>query len=237
MRPILLARCDPSETFGVAPAALEGAGAQVRRWQALDGEPRPGLDEVGGVVIFGSSYNVEHADEQPFIDELRRITLDAIDRGIPYLGVCFGSQVLAWSLGAAVDKAAVREFGFVPIDPTSEAADDRLFGHLRGGDMAFQWHEDTFELPAGAELLVRGREVEHQAFRVGEGAWATQFHFEVDAAELEHWLLTYGPDEALRAGWGAGRDEVREQARAHLAAHEERGREIFRRFAEVAEEP
>lgn len=237
MRPILLARCDPDETFGVAPDAFDAAGAPVRIWQALDGEPRPELDDVGGVVIFGSTYNVEHADEQPFIEELRRITLESLDRRIPYLGVCFGSQVLAWTLGAAVDKAAVREFGFVPVDPSPAAADDRLFGHLRGGDMAFQWHEDTFELPVGAELLVRGGAVEHQAFRVGDRAWATQFHFEVDAAELERWLVAYGPDEELRSAWGAGREEIREQANAHLAAHEQRGREIFVRFAEVVDEP
>ena len=236
MRPIVLARCDPDETFGVAIQAFDDAGAPVRIWQALDGEPRPELDEAAGVVVFGSTYNVEHADEQPFIEELRTITIDAVERGVPYLGVCFGSQILAWSLGGAVGKAAVREFGFVPVRPTPSAQDDRLFGHLEDGDAAFQWHMDTFELPPGAELLVRGDEVEHQAFRVGDRAWAAQFHFEVNGDELEHWLESYGPEARLVAEWGRSWAEVREQARTHLAAHEARGREIFRRFAQVAQE-
>ena len=234
MRPILLARCDPDETFGVALDAFEEAGAPVEIWQALDGAPPPELDDAAGVVVFGSTYNVEHADDQPFIGELRKLTLDAIGRRVPYLGVCFGAQVLAWSLGGDVGKAAAREFGFVPVHPTPAASDDDLFGHLADGDMAFQWHMDTFELPPGAELLVRGDEIEHQAFRIGDRAWAAQFHFEVDGAELEHWLQAYGPEAQLLADWGRSWADVREQTRAHLAAHEARGREIFRRFAEVA---
>ena len=60
---------------------------------------------VAGVVVFGSSFNVEHADEQPFIKEVRELTREAVDTGVPYLGVCFGAQMLAWSLDAEITKA------------------------------------------------------------------------------------------------------------------------------------
>ena len=108
------------------------------------------------MVLFGSSYNVEHVDEQPFIKDARELTLEAIEREVPYLGVCFGAQMLAWSLDAPVMKAPVREVGFQPIRPTAAAAGDPLLSHLAGGDMEFQWHMDTFELPPDAPLLVSG---------------------------------------------------------------------------------
>jgi GMP synthase (glutamine-hydrolysing) len=96
VKPVLLVRNDPFETFGIAPSAFAEAGVPVRVLEAIDPDaPRPSLDEVSGVVVFGSSSNVEHADEQPFIKELRELTLEALERDLPYLGVCFGAQVLA----------------------------------------------------------------------------------------------------------------------------------------------
>ena len=116
-RPLLFVRCDAGETFGVARSAVEDAGGRVQVWDALGGRaPGPRSDAISGVVVFGSSFNVEHADEQPFIKEVRELTREAVERGVPYLGVCFGAQLLAWSLDGDVVKAPVREGG-VRADP------------------------------------------------------------------------------------------------------------------------
>jgi GMP synthase (glutamine-hydrolysing) len=85
--------------------------------------------------------------------------------------------VLAWSLGAEVAKGPVREVGFEPLRPEPPAANDPLLSHYADGDMVFQWHMDTFELPRDAVLLARGDRVRNQAFRVGDRTWGTQFHF------------------------------------------------------------
>lgn len=235
MDQILFARCDPVETFGVALPAVEAAGVPVTVWEALHGEPRPSLDGIAGVVLFGSSYNVEHAGEQPFIKDARELTLEAIDRGVPYLGVCFGAQMLAWSLDAAVMKAPVREVGFEPIHPTAAAADDALVSHLADGDMEFQWHMDTFALPAGAILLAAGDRVENQAYRIGDRTWGLQFHLEIVRDEMEMWLDTFEEqDGPLETSWGKSAAAIRGEADRLLEAHELRGREVFTRFARVA---
>lgn len=232
---MLFARCDPVETFGVALPAVEAAGVPVTVWEALDGEPRPSLDGIAGVVLFGSSYNVEHADEQPFIKDARELTLESIDRGVPYLGVCFGAQMLAWSLDAAVMKAPVREVGFEPIRPTAAAADDALVSHLADGDMEFQWHMDTFELPAGATLLAAGDRVANQAYRVGDRTWGLQFHLELVRDEMELWLDTFEKaDGPLESSWGKSAATIRDEADRYLEAHERRGAEVFTRFARLA---
>jgi hypothetical protein len=42
----------------------------------------------------------------------------------------------------------------------------------------FQWHGETFELPAGAIHLARSAACAHQAFQVGPRALGLQFHLE-----------------------------------------------------------
>ncbi len=237
MRPILLVRNDPVETFGVAPRALEEAGAPASVWDAVDPDaPRPAVDAVSGIVVFGSTSNVEHADERPFIKEVADVAREAVDRGVPVLGVCFGAQLLAWALDADVRKAPVREIGFEPLHPTEAAAEDRLLSHYSDGDMVFQWHMDTFDLPPGAELLGTGDGVLHQAYRVGDAAWALQFHLEIDGAEVEMWLDEFSRYGDLERDWGKSTDRVRDEAHRYLRAHEVKGAEVFRRFAEVARE-
>jgi len=236
MDPILLVRCDDAETFGIAPSALENAGAPTAIWDALDGEPRPSLDHISGVVLFGSSYNVEHADEQPFIKDARELTLDAIERRLPYLGICFGAQMLAWSLDAPVMKAADREVGFEVVRPTDAAASDPLLGHYAGGDRVFQWHMDTFELPRGATLMARGDRVVNQAFRIGDRTWGVQWHLEIDRPEMEHWLDAFErADGPLETSWGKPASNVRAEADRFLVDHETRGRAVFTRFAAVTD--
>jgi len=232
MKPLLFAKADAAETFGIGHTAVTDAGAQVRVWDAIHDEPAPSLDDVSGVVIFGSSYNIEHVDEQPFIDQLRAITLDALDRGTPYLGICFGAQMIARSLGAEIRKAPVREIGYVPLRPLHAAADDQLLSHYADGDQVFQWHMDTFDLPAEAEQLAAGDQVAAQAFRIGDRTWATQFHLEIDRAEIDLWIDDIGP--ALETEWHTTSARMRTAATAHQARHEHQGTEVFRRFVKVA---
>ena len=234
MKPLLFVKADAAETFGIGPAAVADAGGETRTWDAIGGEPLPSLDDVGGVVLFGSSYNVEHADEQPFIHALGALTLEAVDRHVPFLGICFGAQVLAWTLGSRIHKAPEREIGYVPIRPLPAAASDPLLAHYSQGEPVFQWHMDTFDLPPGAELLVTGDGVANQAYRVGATTWATQFHFEIDLPEMELWIDDVGA--ALEAGWGTSPEQLRAEAAEHHERHEELGSEVFRRFVDVVRE-
>jgi GMP synthase (glutamine-hydrolysing) len=234
MGSILFARADAFETFGIGAQAVTDAGGTILIWEAVKDEPAPPLDAIDGVVVFGSSFNVEHADDQPFIHALRNVTLETLDRGIPFLGICFGAQVLAWSLGAPIEKAPVREVGYVPLRPLAEAAADPVLGHYEDGTMVFEWHMDTFVLPEGATLLATGDDVPNQAYRLGDRTWATQFHFEIDRAEIELW--TDEVADTVEAEWGKTPTALLAEADRFQAAHERAGAEVFRRFVKVAQE-
>jgi len=233
VKPLLLVRNDGFETYGVAVPSLRSAGAELLLVDAFEGQPLPELSEVAGVVMLGGTVNADQVDRYPFLLEDRTLTREAVEAGVPYLGVCLGAQILARALDRPVMKAARREVGFQPIHPTESASDDALLSGFTDGDRVFQWHEDTFDLPEGATLLATDDDVPHQAFRVGDLAWGIQFHFEVDGAELEAWLDEADSLMDLEATWGKSSEDIRLEAKEHMAAHEERGREVFRRFVEV----
>ncbi|MEP6476833.1 MAG: type 1 glutamine amidotransferase [Actinomycetota bacterium] len=237
MEPVLFVRNDTFETFGLARSAFEPTGVRVEVFDAIDpAAPRPSLADVSGVVMFGSSHNVDETDAHPFLKEIRDLTREAVERGLPYLGICLGAQVLARALDRPAPLAPRREVGFEPVRPTEAAGGDRLLSHYADGDPVFQWHQDTFELPDGAELLATGDAVPLQAYRVNDVTWGVQWHFEIDRAEVDLWLDAFSAEGDLEATWGKSSAEVRREADQHMAAHEARGAETFRRFAEVVRE-
>jgi GMP synthase (glutamine-hydrolysing) len=48
-------------------------------------------------------------------------------------------------------------------------------------------HSDTFDLPEGATLLMSGKAVKNQAYRLGDLIYAFQCHFEVTPEIVDTW--------------------------------------------------
>ena len=231
MKPILLVRNDPHESFGVAAPSLVRAGADVVSANLPAGASLPPLESVAGVVTFGGVVNVDMVDDHPYLAEVRAYTRDALDRRVPYLGICLGSQILARAVDTEVFPGPVKEVGFEVVHPTPDAKEDPLLSFLGDDEMVMQWHEDTHELPDGATPLLVGDRVPTQGYRLGERAWGIQAHVEVDAAELEWWLDIADSVMDVEAVWGKSPGVIRAEADRYVAVQEERGREIFRRFA------
>lgn len=234
MRPVLLVRNDRYESFGVAPGALAWAGVDVLTANATN--PRvelPALADVSGVVTFGGTVNVDQVHEHPHLARVREFTREAVERDVPYLGICLGSQILARAFGREVVRGPVREVGFEPVRTTPEAKEDPLLSFLDPEEVVLQWHEDTHDLPDGATLLLTGERIPVQGYRIGDSAWGIQFHLEVDAVELGWWLDVADTRVDLKTEWGKSAEEIRDESRRHIARQEERGRRIFGRFAEI----
>jgi GMP synthase (glutamine-hydrolysing) len=235
VKPVLLVRNDRYESFGVAPSALAAADVDILTFDATSsGTELPPLEDVSGVVTFGGTVNVDQVHTYPYLARVRSFTAAAVERGTPYLGICLGSQILARASGMDVVKGHVREVGFEPVRLTPAATDDPLLSFLGADEVVFQWHEDTHHLPPGATLLVTSDAIAVQAYRIGDVAWGIQFHLEVDAWELEWWLGVADAEVDIEGVWGKSAEAIRAEAAQHMGRQEERGREIFRRFAEVA---
>ncbi len=236
MNPVLCVRNDRDDTLGITVAALAEHGVPVMRLNAFEAEPRwPGLDEISGLMVFGGELNADEIERYPHLLTQRDLMRHAVDAGLPVLGICLGGQMLARALDARVYRAPLRELGFKPVRITEAGEVDPLLGAFHSGDRVFQWHEDTFDLPDGAELLAAGDDVPVQAFRMGRNVWGVQFHFEVDAGGVDAWLRVAEP--GLERVWKRSAEEVREELRLYLDAQQERSRQLFSAFARILERP
>lgn len=80
--------------------------------------------------------------------------------------------------------------------------------------------------------LARG-ELCLQAARIGEVAWAIQFHPEVSAADALHWTADYESDpDAVRTGLDPS--ALAFEIEAKIGAFNELGRDLCRRWLDVA---
>ncbi len=151
-------------------------------------DAEPSLDGYDGLIVLGGPMNVDEVGDYPNLETEVHLIRQAIDKEMPTLGVCLGSQLLAKALGAKVTKNPEKEIGWYDVSPTSEGEGDPLLSNFTKTEKIFQWHGDTFDLPKGAELLASSPLCKHQAFKYGDRVYGFQFHLEVDKPMIERWL-------------------------------------------------
>lgn len=175
-----------------APLAEEGLFLDI--WDAEHNKTNiPKLDELDqydGIISLGAQAGVLEETEYDWMPHERKIVEWALAHETPLLGLCFGSQLIASAAGGEVYKAEIGEFGWTEVDMVPEAADDPVLGALGEKPLAFHYHYDTFTLPETATLLGTTNGIK-EAYRIGNSAWATQFHPEVGLAQMLAWFSTY----------------------------------------------
>jgi GMP synthase (glutamine-hydrolysing) len=193
MKPVLIVRHVPHEGPGTIGDALDRSNVSYKMFDAFhDRRPTFDAEQYSGLVVMGGPMNVDETDAFPFLaDEVKWIQA-AVERKMPVLGVCLGSQLLAKALGARVYKNRIKEIGWYDLELLPAAADDPLFRGVATPMTVFHWHGDTFDLPAGAVQLARSPQCENQAFRYGSNAFGLQFHMEVTEDIVNEWLCETG---------------------------------------------
>jgi len=185
----------------------------------------PAYEGLAGILITGSHAMV--TERLPWSERLAGWLPEAVERGIPTLGVCYGHQLLAYALGGEVgDTPGGPEYGTVEIALTEAGQADPLVGGLgKSLRVPMGHYQSVLRLPPGAVLLGRGERDRHAVFVVQGCAWGVQFHPEMDAEAVRAYIRH---NWASLAASGQDPDGL-------LAGCEETpvGGEILRRFGQL----
>ncbi len=145
------------------------------------------IDKADLLIVMGSPTSVATGHLLAPAEEEISLVREWVATGRPYLGLCFGAQVLAKALGGEVRRLDHTFRGYV--DCTSKLASEDSFD----GPWVV-WHDDAITAPPGAEVFARLPHAD-LAFRSGN-AWGLQPHIEVTPASLQRMAIALGAPEA-----------------------------------------
>ncbi len=135
------------------------------------------------VVILGAPESAN--DDLPYLKEEQQLIKNSVEKNIPVLGICLGSQLIAKTFGGNVYSGPKKEIGFYTDLKVSN--NSGLFSGFKNPFTVFHWHGDTFDLPEGAIGLASSEHYPNQAFRY-KSAVGLQFHLEVNKEMVNLWL-------------------------------------------------
>ncbi len=123
-------------------------------------------------IIFTGGPNSVYDEKSPHYDKA------IFELGIPILGICYGSQLMAYSLGGHVTSAPVSEFGKIEIT----TSDSLLFDGVDKNTVVWMSHTDYIDrIPEGFEITAHSKDCPCAAYENKEKKlYAVQYHPEVN---------------------------------------------------------
>ncbi|MGB8219254.1 MAG: type 1 glutamine amidotransferase [Methanoregula sp.] len=140
-------------------------------------------------MFMGGPMSVNDEKELPYLKEEKALIRDVVRQGRPVLGICLGAQLIASAFGARV-YPYIQETGWHRL--MREPKVDGIFSTFPVQFHVFQLHGETFDLPAGAQLLCTGAAVKNQAFSY-KTALGLQFHLELTDTIIREWTKDIDP--------------------------------------------
>lgn len=217
MKPILILRHSDSVPPGYLGEVLADEGIAHEVVALDEGHGLPGVDGWAAVVSLGGVMGAYDEDKYPVLVEEKQFLREAVEQGVPVLGICLGCQMLADALGGAAYKAPHLEVAYAPIPLSAAGEQDPVVRELDGSTLT--WHQDTWDPPPGATLLA---ESDHypQAFRYGS-AVGIQPHPEASATIVRQWAESaHGADHLATLGIDRTEFLARIEADADAAAQQ-----------------
>jgi GMP synthase (glutamine-hydrolysing) len=190
LAPVRARRGDFGQMFRDGLLAGAGDEIDVEVVDCREREEDDALPDIGafdGVAMTGSPAMV--GEDAAWMRWSVRAILRALELEVPFLGVCFGHQLLGVALGADVGpNAHGREMGTVDVQLTPDE-DDPLLSSMPRRFRAQVTHVDVIRAP-GARLRVHGTSSHdpHHVVRAARLCWGVQFHPELDEASLKTYI-------------------------------------------------
>jgi GMP synthase (glutamine-hydrolysing) len=219
---------------GVFAEAIASRGQILETWLPVE-EPEPPADPLGydGVITLGGAMHPDQQARHAWMAAERELLKELLARDTPTIGLCLGAQLLAAAAGAEPRRAERPEIGWHRVSLTAPGRRDPLLAGFSPSFEAFQWHSYSFPLPEGAVALAESS-LALQACRIGEAAWAIQFHAEVSAADAANWIDDYRSDPDAVA-IGVDPVALRVETEAKIESFNRLGRDLCGRWLDAIE--
>jgi len=203
---VVLSHAEVAHELGHVGVWLEREGFSVERMFREDDPDVPSGDVL---ISLGSPCSVAEGFTESAARREIALVRDWVAADRPFLGVCFGAQVLARANGGSVRRMPITHRAYESLELATGAPCEL------GGSWAV-WHEDAISAPPASAVVATLPHAD-VVFRSGRG-WGVQPHIEFDSAIVrrlvERMAVKAGEWEALHAALEA--DEA-DHARRSLA--------------------
>ena len=150
---------------------------RIHQTYVCNGDPLPALDDFDWLMVMGGTQHAWDEKGNAWLQAEKRLVKEALASGKPFLGICFGAQVLAESLGGRLFPNKHREIGWHEVTLTRPGKKSFLFKNIPASFVSFHWHSDHFSLPLNCTRLAFSKAAENQAFACKDRpAVGLQFH-------------------------------------------------------------
>lgn len=166
------------EGLGSMESIFVAKGCELSCTCMYQDQSLPSIHDMDALIVMGGPMGVHDEDKYPWLTLEKGFIESVIQRDIPVLGVCLGTQLIADVLGAAVTKNVYEEIGWFPVKRTKGLLDERVQNLPTSFD-ALHWHSDTFGIPSGATNFIVSDGCANQAFVYADNVLALQFHLEM----------------------------------------------------------
>lgn len=202
---ILILQHADSEGPGVFGDLLTEDGHSTTVVHVHAGESIPDLGDFDALWVLGGPMDVWQEEQFPWLSAEKAVIKDAVEgRGMPFLGLCLGHQLLAEALGGTVAPSKTPEIGILDVQLTELGASGVFLDGVPDQFACLQWHSaEVTQMPAGAECLATSPACPVQAMKWGPRAYSVQFHVEVEERTVADWAAIPEYAQALTEALGA----------------------------------
>jgi len=148
-------------------------------------------DAFSGLGFMGGPMSAN--DDLPWTEPVLALMRDAVERRVPVIGHCLGGQLLSRALGGRVSANPVKEIGWNRVIADDTALAKEWLGPV-DDFVTFQWHGETFSIPASGEHILHGPHCGNQAYVVDGLHLGMQCHVEITSEMIAAWCES-GADE------------------------------------------